>query len=166
MEWLPSSSSCRGICRELLSLFPQEGLSRSFCPPVTLCTPGSLVWSSLCSASPSDVTIQVFASSAPCWHHLGGFQLRSGPELSIKKDRVTHHLVKQPGVGTGTRNIQLLKKMISADGSDPAQLPITADHSSLRGRADGVNFGWEQQHLLTMALNFFLWCCCLVAPES
>lgn len=90
-----------------------------------------LVWSSLCSASPSDVIIQVFASSAPCWHHLGGFQLRSGPELSIKKDRVTHHLVKQPGVGTGTRNIQLLKKMISADGSDPAQLPITADHSSL-----------------------------------
>lgn len=46
--------------------------------------------------------------------------------------------------------------MISADGSDCAQLPITADHSSLGSRADSVNFGWEQQHLLIVAVDAVL----------
>lgn len=86
--------------QELLSPFPLRGCPA---PPVTLCTPGSHSSGPPCALqAPLTGLSRFLPALLPAG--ISCTDSSSGPELSIRKEGETHHLV------TSTRSIQLLKR--------------------------------------------------------
>lgn len=75
---------------------PSQGLSRCFCPPATLCTPAPSSPAPPCALqTPLAPLARVLPALLPAG--ISWMDSSPGPELSIKKEGVTHHLVNSLG---------------------------------------------------------------------